>query len=153
MGAALLCAEASLYTGAGLTTACIPEEGLISLNTRIPEVMAALRKKQELPAGLRWDKYDSIGIGPGLGVSSSSKAMLKAVLTNFNKPLVLDADALNLLAENVELFANIPEGSILTPHVKEFDRLFGSHSSWWERLATGIVKAESLNCYIVLKNR
>lgn len=153
MGAALLCAEASLYTGTGQTTACIPEEGLISLNTRIPEVMAVLRRKQELPAEMRWEKYGSVGIGPGLGVSSTSKAMLKAVLTNYNKPLVLDADALNLLAENVELFANIPEGSILTPHVKEFDRLFGAHSSWWERLATGIVKAESLNCYIVLKNR
>lgn len=153
MGAALLCAEASLRTGSGLTTACIPAEGLVSLNCRIPEVMAAIRNKMGLPQSFDWQKYSSIAIGPGLGTSAESKNLLETTLINFKKPIVFDADALNLLSKHPDLRALIPPGSILTPHLKEFDRLFGDHSSWWQRLETGQLKAKELKCYIILKNR
>jgi NAD(P)H-hydrate epimerase len=79
-------------------------------------------------------------------------ALLKAIIKNYKKPQVIDADALNLLAENQELLTQLPAGSILTPHMKEFDRLFGDHTSWWQRLQTAIEKAKELNLCILLKN-
>ncbi|WP_207424209.1 NAD(P)H-hydrate dehydratase [Desertivirga brevis] len=153
MGAALLCSEAVLKTGAGLTTACVPAEGLAALNARLPEVMAALRVNGELPKDLNWEKYSALAIGPGLGIFATSKAILEETIKNFSKPIVFDADALNLLARNPDLLASIPEGSVLTPHVKEFDRLFGDHNSWWERVETGRAKAGLLRSFIILKNR
>lgn len=153
MGAALLCAEASLNTGSGLTTACIPANGLTALNIRTPEVMAALRYNNVLPADLNWQKYNSIAIGPGLGTTEESKIILLQTLSNFKHPMVLDADAVNLLSLNPELLPKVPKQSVITPHMKEFDRLFGEHNNWWERLETGIAKAKELEIIIVLKNR
>lgn len=153
MGAALLCTEACLNAGSGLTTACIPTEGLTALNIRIPEAMASLRYHNELSEDLTWDKYNALAIGPGLGTSALSRQVLKDALENFKLPMVIDADALNLLSSNIELTYLVPKGSIFTPHVKEFDRLFGQHVSWWDRLVTGIKKAKELKSTIVLKNR
>jgi NAD(P)H-hydrate epimerase len=152
MGAALLSAEASLYTGAGLTTACIPEEGLTALNSRTPEVMALIRNEgRELE--IEYTQYSCLGIGPGLGTGAASLKLLTKVMRTYQKPTVLDADALNLIADHYELVQLIPEGSVLTPHMKEFDRLFGEHQSWWQRLETGRDRASTLGCTIVLKNR
>ncbi|MBC8053843.1 MAG: NAD(P)H-hydrate dehydratase [Sphingobacteriaceae bacterium] len=153
LGAALLCAEACVNTGAGLTTACIPSAGLTALNIRIPEAMVALRYNNALPADLSWGKFRSVAIGPGLGTSSESKLILQETLKNFRHPLVVDADAINLIATNPELIFMVPKHSIFTPHVKEFDRLFGDHENWWNRLETGLKKAKELECIIVLKNR
>jgi hydroxyethylthiazole kinase-like uncharacterized protein yjeF len=151
MGAALLCSAASAYAGAGLTTACVPESGLTALNSYLPEIMAIIRKGDKLPE-IEWEQFSAIGIGPGLGKDKHALDLLKDILTNYHKPVVLDADALNLLAKNQSLLKKIPEGSILTPHLKEFDRLFGSHANWWQRLQTCIQKAEEFKVYIVLKN-
>lgn len=152
MGAALLSAEACLYAGAGLTTACIPEEGLTALNSRSPEIMALIRKESQEPE-IQTSKYTSLAIGPGLGTAADSLKLLTKVMGSYQKPMVLDADALNLIADNYELVRLIPEGSVLTPHMKEFDRLFGEHRSWWDRLETGRDRAKTLGCTIVLKNR
>lgn len=152
MGAALLSAEACLYSGAGLTTACIPAEGLNALNSRVPEVMALIRSDAK-DLDLKAEKYSAIGIGPGLGTGDNSLKLLTRVMRSYQKPTVFDADALNLISENYELVQLIPEGSILTPHMKEFDRLFGEHKSWWERLESGRDRATTLGCTIVLKNR
>ena len=153
MGAALLCSEACLNTGAGLTSACIPAEGLNALNIRMPEVMAALRYNNLLPADLDWDKYNSVAIGPGLGTTMESKQILSTTLSNFKQPIVIDADAINLISQNPGLIFYVPKSSVFTPHVKEFDRLFDAHSSWWDRLQTGIAKAIEHQCIIILKNR
>jgi hydroxyethylthiazole kinase-like uncharacterized protein yjeF len=151
MGAALLSSSAAAHAGAGLTTACIPESGLIALNSYQPEVMAIIRKETELPE-IEWDKFASIAVGPGLGKDDDALALLKGIIKNYKKPLVVDADALNLLAENSALLSELPAGSVLTPHKKEFDRLFGDHASWWQRLQTSIKKAKELNLCIILKN-
>lgn len=150
MGAALLCSSASAYAGAGLTTACIPVSGLTALNTLIPEVMAIVREEKQLPE-IEWDKYTAIGVGPGLG--KNSQELVEALLSNYKKPVVLDADALNMLSENADWWKLIPENSIITPHVKEFDRLFGDHHSWWERLETARKQALAKKIIIVLKNQ
>jgi hydroxyethylthiazole kinase-like uncharacterized protein yjeF len=151
MGAALLSSAACAYSGAGLTTACIPKSRLTALNSSMPELMAILRNGAELPA-IEWDKFSSIGIGPGLGKGEDAMAMLTNILTNYKKPIVIDADALNLLSTDKELWPQIPANSILTPHMKEFDRLFGEHSNWWSRIQTGVQKTKEYQVYIVLKN-
>lgn len=150
MGAALLCSSACAHTGAGLTTACVPESGLTALNTLLPEVMAIVRKDGNIPK-IDWDKFSAIAIGPGLGKKNDALTLLQTAFTELNKPMVIDADALNLVADNY-LFKKIPANSILTPHMKEFDRLFGEHNSWWSRVETMITKAREFQLYIVLKN-
>ncbi|MFB9843755.1 NAD(P)H-hydrate dehydratase [Mucilaginibacter ginsenosidivorans] len=151
MGAALLSSSACAYAGAGLTTACIPENGLIALNNHQPEVMAIVRKEKELP-DVDWPKFSTIAIGPGLGKDAASLKLFTRVLASFDRPVVIDADAINMLASNPDLWKHVPKGSILTPHVKEFDRLFGEHKSWWQRLQTGKQQAKNYDVYIVLKN-
>lgn len=151
MGAALLASSACAHAGAGLTTACIPQSGLVALNSSMPEVMALLRDENKLP-DIKWDKFSTIGIGPGLGKDPGTLKLIKAICKNYNKPVVVDADALNVLAENQSLLKKLPAGSIITPHMKEFDRLFGEHTSWWQRLQTAKAKAKELNIYIILKN-
>jgi hydroxyethylthiazole kinase-like uncharacterized protein yjeF len=151
MGAALLCSSACAHAGAGLTTACVPESGLTALNSYQPEVMAIVRQGNDMPE-IKWDSFNTMGIGPGLGNDENSLALLTYIFTNYKKPVVIDADALNLLSEHKELWDMIPKGSILTPHVKEFDRLFGDHTSWWLRIQTAIKKAKERKLCIVLKN-
>lgn len=151
MGAALLASSACAHAGAGLTTACIPKSGLVALNSSMPEVMAIIRDQSKTPQ-IAWDKYSAIGIGPGLGKEPPALTLLKAIIKNYKKPVVIDADALNILADNPKLLHKIPAGSILTPHMKEFDRLFGSHTNWWQRLQTAKVKAARYNINIILKN-
>lgn len=146
MGAALLASGASLYAGAGLTSACIPAEGLTALNACYPEVMYCSR--DELTDS--WKKFDAVAIGPGLGVTDPA---LQRALMTASKPLVVDADALSYLGENPKMLKKIPKQSILTPHMKEFDRLFGLHGSWWDRVQTAREQAASLQVIIVLKNR
>jgi NAD(P)H-hydrate epimerase len=153
LGAALLATEACLSGGAGLTTACIPEEGLTALNVRLPEAMAVLRFQNRLPNDINWDRYNCLAIGPGLGVDDSSLEILSHTLKKFKRPMVIDADAINLLSLHRDLIPQIPKLSILTPHVKEFDRLFGHHSGWWERLETAMHQSQEMGVYIVLKNR
>lgn len=150
MGAALLSTEACHRSGAGLTSVIIPKSGLSALNTRIPEAMFCA-KETFLTANL--EKYKVIAIGPGLGTSADALILLKSVITRFKKPIVVDADALNILAEHPDLLTQLPEKSVLTPHMKEFDRLFGAHESWWKRIDTAFKKAAELKVFIVLKNR
>lgn len=151
MGAALLSSTACVYAGAGLTTACIPHSGLTALNCYMPEIMAVIREGDEVPE-FEWDKFSTIGVGPGLGKDDASLALLTEIFTNYTKPVVVDADGLNLLSMHKELWSCLPKGSILTPHMKEFDRLFGEHTSWWQRLQTAKQKAKELEICIVLKN-
>lgn len=151
MGAALLSSSACVHAGAGLTTACVPQSGLTALNSCLPEIMAVVRHESHLPE-IEWTKFNTIAIGPGLGKETQSLSLFKYVLENFRKPMVIDADGLNMLSTNPGLWTFVPKGSIVTPHVKEFDRIFGNHQNWWQRLQTGRQKAKEHGIYIVLKN-
>ena len=151
MGAALLCSSACAHAGAGLTTACVPQSGLIALNSYQPEVMAIVRKEDEQPE-IEWKKFSTVAVGPGLGKDKRALYLLIDLLKNYDKPVVIDADALNLIAVHFGLWKYVPPGSIITPHVKEFDRLFGDHKNWWKRLQTAIEMAHDHKVYIVLKN-
>ncbi len=150
MGAALLASSGCLYAGAGLTTACIPESGLTALNTSLPEVMYLSREKifeQDIS-----DKYNAVAIGPGIGISDEAVALLSRV-HELKTPVIADADALSLLASNGLLMQGLAKGSILTPHMKEFDRLFGVHETWYSRLQTARERAVELGIVILLKNQ
>jgi NAD(P)H-hydrate epimerase len=151
MGAALLTSSACVYAGSGLTTACVPQSGLTALNSYMPEIMAIVRHGNEMPE-IKWDNFSAIGIGPGLGTDDQALEMLTYTLTNYKKPMVFDADALNMLATHKTLWPSIPANSILTPHMKEFDRLFGEHKNWWQRIQKGIEKAKEHSICILLKN-
>jgi NAD(P)H-hydrate epimerase len=113
--------------------------------------MAIVREGDVQPT-IDWTKFSTMGIGPGLGKDDNALALLTDILTNYTKPVVIDADALNLLATHKQLWACLPKGSVITPHMKEFDRLFGEHKSWWQRLQTAMQKAKELQIHIVLKN-
>ena len=149
MGAALLSTSACLHSGVGLVSACIPTTGLTALNVCLPEAMYLSSEKFETE---NLERYQAIAIGPGLGVEESQQKLFRQLLLQ-KEPLVLDADALNMLSQHKELIAKIPQQSILTPHMKEFDRIFGSHNSWWNRVETAKRKAKELQTIIVLKNQ
>jgi NAD(P)H-hydrate epimerase len=97
------------------------------------------------------DGYTTLAIGPGLGRAQKTAAALGTILQDFGKPVVIDADGLNILAENRELLQLIPRGSILTPHPGEFERLVGKWSDDFEKLALLKKLAIDTRSVIILK--
>jgi hydroxyethylthiazole kinase-like uncharacterized protein yjeF len=145
MGAALIAARACLRTGTGLLTVNVPQEERFILQTAIPEAMLMMREKTEIDL----NSFSAAGIGPGIG--KDAIAIFTRLFTGFKKPLVLDADALNILAENPKFFEEMPENTLLTPHPKEFDRLFGVHQKTEERIQTAVQKAKAYKIVVILK--
>jgi len=146
MGAVIIAAKACLRAGAGLVTVNIPKKERATFFTSIPEAMVEFREE-----GKDWSRYNSIAIGPGIGTDKSTENLLKLLISQVTSPIVFDADALNSMSKNQDWFSKLPSKSILTPHPKEFDRLFGHHASVEERRATAITKASELKLIIVLK--
>jgi NAD(P)H-hydrate epimerase len=141
MGAALLASKACMRSGAGLLTTHIPPCGEQALQTALPEAMLSFDPHAEYYTTLPdLSPYSAIGIGPGLGQHPQTAAGLEQLLRKARTRLVIDADAINLIASAKSLLELIPERSILTPHPKEFDRLAGESASGYERL----MKAQSL---------
>jgi len=146
MGAAVLAARACLRSGTGLLTVNIPEEGLTILQTAVPEAMCILRNNI-----IDYSKFSAIGIGPGLGTGDEAQKLLQNILANCTKPVVLDADALNILSANKELLNKVPPGSVLTPHPKEFERLCGPASNDFERIEMALQLSLQYPFVIILK--
>ena len=153
MGAAVLCAKACLRSGAGLTTVHIPRTGYAILQSSVPEAMVSSDPNSYTLTKIEEDisKFSCIGIGPGIGEATETKDFLKQLLNNNKKPFVLDADALNILAAEKEMMNKIPAATILTPHPKEFARLFGETKDDLQRIELARQKAIELNIVIVLK--
>jgi ADP-dependent NAD(P)H-hydrate dehydratase / NAD(P)H-hydrate epimerase len=153
MGAAVLAAGACMRSGVGLLTCHIPKCGYAILQQSIPEAMVMTDFNSSFNTKVDGDltKYASIGIGPGIGIASETKMMLQEIFNTYKRPIVLDADALNNIAAQKELLQMIPAGSILTPHPKEFERLFGKTANEFDRIALAMEKAKVLNCTIILK--
>jgi NAD(P)H-hydrate epimerase len=121
------------------------------VQTSVPEAMVKIYGDKYIRGFDDFSDYDVIGIGPGIGKYESHKKLLKELFINCNKPLVIDADALNVLSENQELYNSIPGNTIITPHPKEFERLFGKSESDFDRINLALSKAKELNIFIVLK--
>jgi hydroxyethylthiazole kinase-like uncharacterized protein yjeF len=147
VGAAVIAARACLRSGVGLLTVSVPQEERIVLQIAIPEAMLIMRDHiyDEL------NDYSALGIGCGIGTSDNAKELLISILSQIDTPLILDADALNIISENKDLLNQIPQKTIITPHPKEFDRLFGRHETDSDRTFTAITKAQEYGIVIVLK--
>jgi len=151
MGAAVLAAKACLKSGAGKVISFIPEEGYDIMQITVPEAMVRICGSNFIREADDLNKYDAIGIGPGIGIHASHKKLLIKIFTTYNRPLVIDADGLNTISKNKKLLNNIPESSILTPHIKEFERLFGQTKNDLERIHLALQKASQYKIYILLK--
>jgi NAD(P)H-hydrate epimerase len=151
IGAAVLSAKACLRSGVGLLTCFVPKCGYEILQTAVSEAMVLTDANSSMITKVddEISKYESIGIGPGLGTSSETRAAMKELISIYKKPMVMDADALNGLSMEKKLF--LPPGSILTPHPKEFQRLFGECQNDFERVEKALQNAKLINCLIVLK--
>ncbi|MCX6215233.1 NAD(P)H-hydrate dehydratase [Spirosoma sp.] len=141
IGAAILAARACLRSGVGLLTVQVPQCGYIPLQTIVPEAMCRPDRNEHVLSGTSQlddlpdpTDYSTIGLGPGIGKAPETLAMMKALLPMLKKPIVVDADALNLLSENRELLRYLPKNSILTPHPKEFERLTKKWDNDYEKL-------------------
>ncbi len=136
MGAAVLCAKACIGSGAGLVTTHIPSCGYNILQIAAPEIMVTVDPfEQHISQCPDISTYDTIAIGPGIGTIPETRRVLKTLLSNHRRPLVIDADALNMIALEPELINLVPENSILTPHPGEFRRLVGDWENDYDRLA------------------
>ena len=152
MGAALLTGEAALRSGTGLVTLHVPRSGFRVVQTAFPEAIVSLDSNEDLfsmPPDL--EKYSAVAVGPGLGTSPEGLKGLQILLENVKVPLVIDADALNMVAENRELISMIPCGSILTPHPLEFDRLADRSEDGLSRHEKQLKFSERYHLIVVLK--
>ncbi|NVO18197.1 MAG: NAD(P)H-hydrate dehydratase [Bacteroidetes bacterium] len=151
-GAAVLSSKACLRSGVGLLTTHIPSSGYSILQSSVPEAMLSLDandKECSRPPDL--SPYNAVGVGPGLGTSAEAKSLMRLLIQDCKIPMVLDADALNILSEEKTWQAFIPVGSILTPHPKEFERLAGKSSNGFETLEKLKEYCIRHKVYIVLK--
>jgi ADP-dependent NAD(P)H-hydrate dehydratase / NAD(P)H-hydrate epimerase len=152
MGAAILAGKAALRAGLGLLSMHVPQRGYEILQISLPEAMASVdQHKYHLTEIPDLAPYNAIGMGCGLGQNENTQTAVRGLLQQAPVPLVIDADALNILGQHKEWQAAIPPNSILTPHPKEFERLFGPSANAFERNARQRDKAMELGVYIVLK--
>lgn len=152
MGAAILASRACLRAGAGLLTTHVPKCGYKIIQTAIPEAMASIDENENFVTKItNIDNYSAIGIGPGIGTKNETKELLKNLFENCLKPIVIDADGLNIISKQPEILNILLNNSILTPHPKEFDRLAGNSENSEQRHLKAKQFAQQYNVYIVLK--
>jgi NAD(P)H-hydrate epimerase len=152
MGAAVLGASAALRTGIGLITCHIPSGGNLILQSAIPEAMAVNDKSENCVSEIgSTDNYSAVGIGPGLGTNKEATNALKELLSVCRKPLVIDADALNILSFDKSLLELLPPDTILTPHPKEFERIAGKSTDGFSRLKRQVEFSFRYKCIIIYK--
>ncbi|MBX7227072.1 MAG: NAD(P)H-hydrate dehydratase [Chitinophagales bacterium] len=151
IGAAVLASKACLRSGAGLVTVQVPKVGYSILQTTIPEVMVEEDDGADyITTSHDLSTYNSIGIGMGLGVASPTIQIFKNLLKQYGQPKVIDADAINLLAQDFGLNYLLKD-CILTPHPGEFRRLVGEWENDFERLEKQIDFAKKFGCVLIVK--
>ena len=151
-GAAVMSATAALRSGAGIVTVAVPKEIETAVYPCFTEVMVrGYEKPQDLDRLL--EKSDVCVLGCGLGKSDLSVEIVKYVLANYDKRIILDADGINILANDIDIIKNTKASVIITPHVGEMARLSGMTSEEVEDdreiVASGM--ARELNAVVVLK--
>ncbi|MBL7943882.1 MAG: NAD(P)H-hydrate dehydratase [Flavobacteriales bacterium] len=151
MGAAVLAARAALRAGCGLVAASVPGCGLEILQTAVPEAMCERAEGMDHITSIRLQPAARVvAVGPGIGTADDTARMIASVLAHAQAPLVIDADALNLISAH-NWMDRVPRGSVLTPHRREFDRLFGPHADTFARLHTMRRAAKKYGVTILLK--
>ena len=151
-GASVLAAKACLRSGVGLLTVHVPFCNNDIVQTSVPEAMTELDMSDTCFATpIDTDDYQAVGMGPGLGQMPETVSALLEQVDICEVPMVLDADALNILGENRSYLSRLPKGSILTPHPKELERLVGKCQNSYERLERARELARQAEVHIVLK--
>ncbi len=153
IGAALLATQAAGRAGAGKVRALVPECGYGVIQGGAPEAMCRTSGERHLEAMEGWESAKGIGIGPGLGTEHATVMAYKAFLEKIDRPVVLDADALNILGEHPEWLQLVPKRSILTPHPKELERMFGKTDNSAARAELVREKAMEHELVIISKDR
>ncbi|HSV88325.1 MAG TPA: NAD(P)H-hydrate dehydratase [Bacteroidales bacterium] len=151
-GAAILASGAALRSGLGLLTVHLPANLLPILQAALPEAMCrADSDPQKITNTGDLESFNAIGFGPGTGTDTRTCNALKLLIQNSGIPLVIDADGINILAQNPTWFAFLPKGTILTPHPKEFERIAGKSTDGFQRLELGRAFAFKYSVYLILK--
>ena len=152
IGAVTLASSACLRVGTGLITSYIPECGYSILQTALPEAMVICDKGEKNISNIKYDIDPTvIGMGVGMGTAAATVKALKAFLKTNKKPLIIDADALNILATNKTMLKSVPAKSILTPHPKELERLIGEWSDDFDKLEKAKVFAKKYDIVLIIK--
>lgn len=152
IGAAVLCAEATLRAGAGLVTTYVPKCGYVIMQGGLPEAMTLTDRQDEIISDIpNIRTFNAIGAGPGIGKHPRTSAALHQLISSAEIPLVLDADALNIISENKVWLNELPKNSILTPHPKEFERLFGTTTDSYQKLGLQKEVSKLYRIVIVMK--
>lgn len=153
MGAVSLAAKAAGRAGAGKVKSLVPECGYDIIQTLVPEATCVTKGEKYITRIAEWEGADAIGIGPGMGKKEETIKAFANFLDACKQPLVIDADGLNMLAKQPDLLHKLPAGSVLTPHRKEFERLFGKTANSMLQLEHARTQAMKYNITIVLKDR
>lgn len=151
-GAALLCTKAALKAGCGLVTAYIPKCGYTVLQTAFPEAMVITGGKNYIDQISFEIKPDVIAIGPGLGQEVQTQQAVYDFLKINRVPLIIDADALNILSYNKDWLELLPENSVLTPHPKELQRLVGEWHDDFDKIEKIKAFSKKYNVILVAKD-
>lgn len=156
-GAAMLCSGAALRSGCGLVSIHSVKSVVDKVVLKFPECIISMDDGTEFISKIPNDlkKYSAIAFGCGIGHSFDFPDYLLSLFQSLEKQkLVIDADGLNALAKKPQYLNFIPKNqAILTPHIREFDRIFGVHENHYQRLKTAIEKATTFKCVIVLKSQ
>ena len=151
-GAAILATRACLRSGVGKVTVNTPKRNIPILQAAVPEAVVQLTNEETIFAeAMDTEDFDAMGIGPGIGQSEQTAVALVAQIRRTHCPCVADADALNILGNRRAWLQQLPQGIILTPHPKEFDRLEGHCADSYERLTKARNLAQRLKGFIILK--
>ena len=126
MGAAVLAAKGAIRSGTGLLSMHVPCKLKEVIHLSVPEALVEVDRNEFCFSGVdNLSRFQAVGIGPGIGTSPVTAEGIRQLLSVWQGKVVLDADALNLLASNSGLLELLPKGAVLTPHPKEFERLAG----------------------------
>jgi len=152
IGAVTLSCKAALASGAGLITAYIPKCGYEILQTSFPEAMVITDASEKIITDINYYiEASAIGIGMGLGTDPETVKTFENFLSDIKKPLVIDADALNILSKHKAFLKLLPENSILTPHPKELERLIGNWNDDFDKLQMVKEFSKEYNIIVVIK--
>lgn len=151
-GAAVLASRAALRSGAGLVTVHSASCNRAILQTAVPEAIFRSDRSDSMISEVQQpEQYDAVALGPGIGTAEPTIQGLEQLLRQVERPCVIDADALNIIAMHKRLLALLPPKSVITPHPKEFERLFGPSASSYERMVLATEMARLHRIIIVLK--
>jgi len=152
MGAAVLASKACLRSGVGLLTSHIPRLGYEIIQNSVPEAMTSIDPSDTVFTKFpELSSFSAVGIGPGLDQKTVSLNALQDLLHAKPTKMVIDADALNMLASNQELYRLLPPNAILTPHPKELERLVGASANSYQRLQVQLQFSAHYKVIVVCK--